>query len=145
VTSIPIARQRLCKHIPARANMPKNRTSIAKQRIRKHTSLTIGAVLDEVTKHGSSPEMKNRVSRRQPAGIWTWEQRNWIESSLRDWQLQNNGTKGIRLWKEDFMCNLKWQWDFFYKSVDRILLVKTEKLSACVTLNWKVCIIAIEL
>jgi hypothetical protein len=42
-------------------------------------------------------EVKGRASRRQPAGIWAWEQRNWIESSLRNWQLQNNGNIGIRL------------------------------------------------
>jgi hypothetical protein len=30
-----------------------------------------------------------------------------IEVSLLNWQLQNNGKKGIRLWKEDFMCYLK--------------------------------------
>jgi hypothetical protein len=30
---------------------------------------------------------------------------------LRNWQLQNKGKKGIRLCQEDFMCDLKWQWD----------------------------------
>jgi hypothetical protein len=44
VTCIPIARQRLGKHIPARAKAGKNRTSIAKQRISKHAFLTIEAV-----------------------------------------------------------------------------------------------------
>jgi hypothetical protein len=44
MTCIPIARQRLGKHIPAEANARNNRTSIAKQRISKHTSLTIEAV-----------------------------------------------------------------------------------------------------
>jgi hypothetical protein len=29
------------------------------------------------------------------------------ESSLRNWQLQNNGKKGIRRCKEDSMCDLK--------------------------------------
>jgi hypothetical protein len=38
----------------------------------------------------SRVEMKSRISGSQPAGIW-------IESSLRNSQLQNNGEKGIRL------------------------------------------------
>jgi hypothetical protein len=53
-------------------------------------------------------------------------------------QLQNNSKKGIRLWKEDFICDLKLQWDC-HKSVARLRLVRTEKPSPCVTLNWKVC------
>jgi hypothetical protein len=44
VTCIPIARQQLGKHIPVEANARNNRTSIAKQRISKHASLTIEAV-----------------------------------------------------------------------------------------------------
>jgi hypothetical protein len=44
VTCTPIARQRLRKHIPVRANAGKNRTSIPRQRISKHASLTIEAV-----------------------------------------------------------------------------------------------------
>jgi hypothetical protein len=43
VTCISIARQRLGKHIPAEANAH-NRTSITRQRINKHTSLTIEEV-----------------------------------------------------------------------------------------------------
>jgi hypothetical protein len=74
------------------------------------------------------------ISRRQPAGIWVCEQRNWTKSSLRNWQLQNNSKKGNRLWKEVVMCDLKWQWEC-YKSVARIRLVKTEEPSACVTVS----------
>jgi hypothetical protein len=44
VTCIPIARQRLGKHIPMQANVRNNRASIARQQINKHTSLTIKAV-----------------------------------------------------------------------------------------------------
>jgi hypothetical protein len=40
----PIARQRLGKHIPSGANAGDNRTSIARQRISKHASLTIEAM-----------------------------------------------------------------------------------------------------
>jgi hypothetical protein len=44
VTCIPIARQRLGKHIPAEANARYNRTSIGRQRISKHACLTVEAV-----------------------------------------------------------------------------------------------------
>jgi hypothetical protein len=40
VTCISIARQQLDKHIPMQANSHNNRTSTARQRISKHTSLT---------------------------------------------------------------------------------------------------------
>jgi hypothetical protein len=45
VTCIPIARQRLGKHIPARANAHQYRTFIPRQRISKYASLTTEAVL----------------------------------------------------------------------------------------------------
>jgi hypothetical protein len=44
MTYKPIARQRLGKHIPTGANELNNRTSVARQRISKHASLTIEAV-----------------------------------------------------------------------------------------------------
>jgi hypothetical protein len=44
VTCIPVPRPRLDKHFPARANARKNRTTIDRQRIGKHASLTIEAV-----------------------------------------------------------------------------------------------------
>jgi hypothetical protein len=44
VTRIPIAKQRLSKHIPAEANAHNNKTSIAKQRISKHAFLAVEAV-----------------------------------------------------------------------------------------------------
>jgi hypothetical protein len=44
VTCIPIARQRFGKHIPAQEYVLNNRTSIARQRISRHTFLTIEAV-----------------------------------------------------------------------------------------------------
>jgi hypothetical protein len=48
-------------------------------------------------------------------------EKNWLEfrdASLPgyefgNWQLQNNGKKGIRLWKEEFMCDFKLQWDCY--------------------------------
>jgi hypothetical protein len=45
VTYRPIARQRLRKQIPAEANARNNRMSITRERISKHESLTIEAVL----------------------------------------------------------------------------------------------------
>jgi hypothetical protein len=44
MTYTPTARQQLGKHIPEGANARNNRTSIARQRISKHASLTIEAV-----------------------------------------------------------------------------------------------------
>jgi hypothetical protein len=68
------------------------------------------------------------------------EGRNWFGSSSGNgsqrW-LRRNGKKGIRLWQEGFMCELKCQWDCD-KPVARIRLVKTENPSACVTVNWEV-------
>jgi hypothetical protein len=72
--------------------------------------------------------------------------RSW-ESSVEEefiWVSCRQDDSRRWLWKEDFMCDLKWQWDC-YKSVARIRLVKTEKPSACVTVNWKVCRSAIAL
>jgi hypothetical protein len=79
VTHRSNARQRLGKHIPARANALNNRTSIARQRISKHASLTIEAVFStwsvesdykEVLESTEQElEVKSRVSRRQLARI----------------------------------------------------------------------------
>jgi hypothetical protein len=41
---IPIEKQRLSKHIPTEAKARNNRTSISRQRISKHASLTIEAM-----------------------------------------------------------------------------------------------------
>jgi hypothetical protein len=56
--------------------------------------------------------------------------------------LRRNNKKWIRLRKEDFIYDLKWQTG---KSVARIRLVKTENTSACVTVNYEVCRTAIAL
>jgi hypothetical protein len=44
MTCMSITRQRLGKHIPAHAEARNNSTFIARQKISKHTSLTIEAV-----------------------------------------------------------------------------------------------------
>jgi hypothetical protein len=121
-------------------------TSVAMQQRCKHAFPTRERLcfLRGPCKKEFSREELNRVSRRQLARIWAWEQRNWTKSSLRNWQLQNNGKKGIGLWKEDFICDLKLRWGC-NKSVVRIRLVTTQNPSACGTLNCKVCRIVIAL
>jgi hypothetical protein len=57
VTYRPIARQRLDKHIPAEANARDNRTSIVKQRINKHASLTIDAVFSALSERSGHKEV----------------------------------------------------------------------------------------
>jgi hypothetical protein len=47
VTCRPIARQRLGKHISAQANSRNDRMSVTRQRMSKHTSLTMEAVFSE--------------------------------------------------------------------------------------------------
>jgi hypothetical protein len=80
VTRIAIARQLLGKHIPTQVNLFNNRTSIARQRISKHTSLTIEAEFSAWSVESGYKEvfgrteqkqleLKSRVSGRQPAGI----------------------------------------------------------------------------
>jgi hypothetical protein len=112
--------------------------------VSRNVTLTLTVKQNISGQNRSSREKVSRVSRRRPARIWARDQRNWTESSVRNWQLQNNGKKEIRLWKEDFMCDMKWQWDC-YKSVARIRLVKNKNSLACGTMNWKVCRIAIAL
>jgi hypothetical protein len=122
LTYILIARQRLAKHIPTEAKAW-NRTSIATQWHSKHTSLSIKAVFSvwsmprsykRAQKTGRSrsigveSEVKCWASRRQPAGVWAWEQWNWVFgiSSHRNW-----AKTGKRQWK-NFMCDLKCKWDW---------------------------------
>jgi hypothetical protein len=130
---------RIARHISARAKARDNKTSIARQRLGKHaynTSCILCGPCRELIKCSKkrpskvNREVKSRVSRRQPTGIWAWEQRNWSESSLRNWQLQNSGKKSITLWKEGSMCGLKLQRDCD-KSVARIRLMKTEPSCVC--------------
>jgi hypothetical protein len=133
VTCIPIARQRLGKHVlavnastieklfsmwseprPLLCNGALNTPKTIRDNRRQ--CFPWGPCRVVIKKNSiEQHRVESRVSERQIAGIWAWEQRNWIESSLRNCQLQNNGKKGIRRCKENFMCDLKWRWDCQWK------------------------------
>jgi hypothetical protein len=95
------------------------RTSITKQRTSKHTSLAIGAVFLCGPCWGLQQNtFRRRDQIENSSRKWRVEFRdaslpgyeygsNWIESSLRNWQSQDKGKKGLGRWQEDFMCNLK--------------------------------------
>jgi hypothetical protein len=129
-----IPSQRLGKHIPAQAYARKNRTSIDRQWICKQSFSTIERICF----------VRGRCRRVIKGQRRSFEWVGSEESSLRNQQLQNNGKKGIRRCKEDFIGDLKWQWDCC-NSVARIRPVKAENPSACVTANCKLCRVAIAL
>jgi hypothetical protein len=87
VTCIPIARQRFGKHLPAGANVLNDGTFIARQRISKHTSLTIEAV----SSVGSVPRGYKRTKKFAWAVKWRVEFR---EANLLGYEL---GCRGIEL------------------------------------------------
>jgi hypothetical protein len=61
VTCISVARQRLGKHIPAQGNSLNNTTPIARQRIIKHTSLTIEVVFSMGSVQSGHKEVFRRI------------------------------------------------------------------------------------
>jgi hypothetical protein len=80
------------------------------QRRCKHAFPTIETVFSALSVQSGYKE--ELVVFRDPSlpGYGAWEQRNCIESSLRNWQLQNNGKKKKKEFggaKENFMCDLK--------------------------------------
>jgi hypothetical protein len=90
VTSISIARQRPGKHIPAGANARNNRTSIAKQRISKHATLTIEAVFSTWSVQSEYKEVFSSIEWSEGLSFGTpacqdmslgAEELNWVESS----------------------------------------------------------------
>jgi hypothetical protein len=136
VTCISIARQRLDKHISAETNSRNTRTSIVRQRISKHASLTIKAVFSAWSMQ--SGYKKGVISEELLVRHWessVEEVLIWGSCCQELGRVLEMAVEGD--W-EDFMCDLKLQWDG-YKSVARIRLVKTKNPSACVTVNCKVC------
>jgi hypothetical protein len=90
VTYRPIARQRLGKHIPAGSNGPNIRTSIVRQRISKHTSLTIEAVFSAWSVQNGYKEVFSGIKWSEESSFETpayqdiglgAEELNWVESS----------------------------------------------------------------
>jgi hypothetical protein len=101
VICIPIARQRLGKHIPARANGRKNRTSIARQGIIEHASITIEAVFSVRSVQSGYKELSvNIESSRVGSEESSFETPAYRNMSLGGEDLNlviNNDKKGIRL------------------------------------------------
>jgi hypothetical protein len=146
VTCIPIARQRLGKHSPAKQTRSTIWrlllgngaviTPLQQYRLFSVRSVPRGykrTQSEDATEYrtvvvAESGESSFETPARQDMSLGA-EALNWVD---------NNGKKWIRLWKEDSMCDLKIQWDCD-KTVARIRLVKTENRSACLTVNWKVC------
>jgi hypothetical protein len=86
VTCILIARQRLGKHIPTGTNESKNRTSIARQRITKHASLTIESVFSAWSVRSGYKEVFGSIE--QPSRV------EFRDASLPGYEL---GSRGIEL------------------------------------------------
>jgi hypothetical protein len=91
VTCIPIARQQPGKHIPARAKAPKNRTSIARQRISKHAFLTIEEVFSAWSVQSGYKEV---------FAVYSQVEKNGVEfemSACRHMSLELNWVGGYRI------------------------------------------------
>jgi hypothetical protein len=130
-----IARQRIGKHIPAEAYARNNRTSIARQRIGKQVFVNnIEAVFSPWPVPRGYKGTKNVV----------WESGCRVLEMAVEGEWKEIARNKFRLCKEDFMYDLKLQWDG-YEFVARIRLVKTENPSACVKVNCNVCRSAIVL
>jgi hypothetical protein len=83
-----------------------------------------------------------------PACQGAWEQRSCLENWESCWRWQSNDWEEMArkelVCEKKFSCVLQWQWDS-YKCLPRIRRVKTENISACVTVSCKECRSAIAL
>jgi hypothetical protein len=109
----PITRQRLSKHIPTGANARNSRTSIAGMENRRRcfpldppqgykTVGSRGAVSYQKLREFSWRRFDLKDSLPRIGSISGDGSRRWLTRNIK---------KGIRLWKENFMCDLKWQGD----------------------------------
>jgi hypothetical protein len=89
VTCIPIARQRLGKHIPAETNKRNNRTSIARQWISKHASLRTEAVFSAWSVQSGYKEVFSCIK-------WS-EESSFGTPACRDMSLELNGVESSEL------------------------------------------------
>jgi hypothetical protein len=139
VTCIPIARQRVGKHIPAtQAHATvKGDPLLYKRLVNTHSSQqkTVFFV-------GSVPRSYKRAQSEDGKKYTRVVESSRVESS--ELAAAEMVRKELGLWKEDIMCELMLQCHCD-KSVERIWLVKTEIPSAWATVNCKVCRIAIAL
>jgi hypothetical protein len=87
---MPIARQRVAKHIPAEANARNSRRSIARQRRGKQVLSTIQAVL-------SVESVQNGYKRVEFLRRQSWKNENENLRSIKEYN-------GVSLRKEDLMC-----------------------------------------
>jgi hypothetical protein len=117
VTCTPIARQRVGKHIPVTQAHTTGRL------LQSNGTVNTLSTTEDGVFRGVGPEAIQRES--DAAGMRTGSSSG---DASRSW-LRRNGKKRIRVWQEDFRCDLKLQWDY-EKSVARIRLVKTENPSA---------------
>jgi hypothetical protein len=129
VTCIPIAKQRLGKHIPAEANARNSRTSISRQRISKHVSLTTETVFCAwCVQSGYKKVSVERYCCRELGRVLEMAVENY-------WQEMERNKLGCV--KKTSYVNLQWGG---YKYVTRIRLVKTENPSVCVCVCVCLCV-----
>jgi hypothetical protein len=87
-------------------------THTARQRISTHASLTIEAVFSAWSVQSAYKEVFSSIGWSEESSFKTGYQLALEFSRLFGTGSCRNIKTGIRLWQADFMCDLKWQWDF---------------------------------